>query len=223
MIRTGRAGLPEQVVRLLMLMETPSLSSIRETGAQRVGDQDWTKLISAIASGDQAAMGTLYDATSRVVFGLALRILNDRATAEEVMLDVYTQVWRQAGSYDLQRGSAMAWLMTIARSRAIDRLRSGWQDRQRREPLEIVGDARASSSSPEENTEISERRALVRQALGSISPEQRELIEMAYYGGLSHSEIALQTNLPLGTVKTRIRLGMLKLREMLGPALEGNV
>ncbi|MFN7944314.1 MAG: sigma-70 family RNA polymerase sigma factor [Blastocatellia bacterium] len=199
------------------------MSSIRETGAQRVGDQDWTKLISAIASGDQAAMGTLYDATSRVVFGLALRILNDRATAEEVMLDVYTQVWRQAGSYDLQRGSAMAWLMTIARSRAIDRLRSGWQDRQRREPLEVVGDARASSSSPEEATEISERRVLVRQALGSISPEQRELIEMAYYGGLSHSEIALQTNLPLGTVKTRIRLGMLKLREMLGPALEGNV
>ena len=206
-----------------MLMETPSLSSIRETGASRTGDQDWTKLISAIASGDQAAMGTLYDATSRVVFGLALRILNDRATAEEVMLDVYTQVWRQAGSYDLQRGSAMAWLMTIARSRAIDRLRSGWQDRQRREPLETVGDVRAGDSSPEEATEISERRVLVRQALGSISPEQRELIELAYYGGLSHSEIALQTSLPLGTVKTRIRLGMLKLREMLGPALEGNV
>ncbi len=204
-------------------METPSLSSIRETGASRTGDQDWTKLISAIASGDQAAMGTLYDATSRVVFGLALRILNDRATAEEVMLDVYTQVWRQAGSYDLQRGSAMAWLMTIARSRAIDRLRSGWQDRQRREPLETVGDVRAGDSSPEEATEISERRVLVRQALGSISPEQRELIELAYYGGLSHSEIALQTSLPLGTVKTRIRLGMLKLREMLGPALEGNV
>jgi len=204
-------------------METPSLSSIRETGASRTGDQDWTKLISAIASGDQAAMGTLYDATSRVVFGLALRILNDRATAEEVMLDVYTQVWRQAGSYDLQRGSAMAWLMTITRSRAIDRLRSGWQDRQRREPLETVGDVRAGDSSPEEATEISERRVLVRQALGSISPEQRELIELAYYGGLSHSEIALQTSLPLGTVKTRIRLGMLKLREMLGPALEGNV
>ncbi len=206
-----------------MLMETPSLSSIRETGASRTGDQDWTKLISAIASGDQAAMGTLYDATSRVVFGLALRILNDRATAEEVMLDVYTQVWRQAGSYDLQRGSAMAWLMTIARSRAIDRLRSGWQDRQRREPLETVGDVRAGDSSPEEATEISERRVLVRQALDAISPEQRELIELAYYGGLSHSEIALQTSLPLGTVKTRIRLGMLKLREMLGPALEGNV
>lgn len=204
-------------------METPSLSSIRETGASRTGDQDWTKLISAIASGDQAAMGTLYDATSRVVFGLALRILNDRATAEEVMLDVYTQVWRQAGSYDLQRGSAMAWLMTIARSRAIDRLRSGWQDRQRREPLETVGDVRAGDSSPEEATEISERRVLVRQALDAISPEQRELIELAYYGGLSHSEIALQTSLPLGTVKTRIRLGMLKLREMLGPALEGNV
>jgi RNA polymerase sigma-70 factor (ECF subfamily) len=174
-----------------------------------------------VAGGDQAALGTLYDSTSRVIFGLALRILNDRATAEEVMLDVYTQVWRQAASYDLQRGSPMAWLMTIARSRAIDRLRSGWQDQQRKEPLEAIGDARSDSSSPEENAEIAERRKLVRQALSQISAEQRELIELAFYGGLSHSEIALEKNLPLGTVKTRIRLGMLKLREMLGPALEG--
>ncbi|HWQ32385.1 MAG TPA: sigma-70 family RNA polymerase sigma factor [Blastocatellia bacterium] len=204
-------------------MEPSSLSSTRQTGVPHAGNQDWTSLIRAIASGDQAALGTLYDATSRVVFGLALRILNDRATAEEVMLDVYTQVWRQAASYDLQRGSPMAWLMTIARSRAIDRLRSGWQDQQRREPLEVIGDARSDSISPELSTEISERRLLVRKALSAISPEQRELIEMAYYGGLSHSEIALQTNLPLGTVKTRIRLGMLKLREMLGPALEGMV
>jgi RNA polymerase sigma-70 factor (ECF subfamily) len=204
-------------------MEPSSLSFTRQTGIPHAGDQDWTTLIRAIAGGDQAALGKLYDATSRMVFGLALRVLNDRATAEEVMLDVYTQVWRQAGSYDLQRGSPMAWLMTIARSRAIDRLRSGWQDQQRRESLDVIGDARAECASPEQSTEISERRALVRKALSAISSEQRELIEMAYYGGLSHSEIALQTNLPLGTVKTRIRLGMLKLREMLGPALEGTV
>jgi RNA polymerase sigma-70 factor (ECF subfamily) len=202
-------------------METSSLSSTRENHSPRAGEQDFTALIRSVAGGDQAALGTLYDSTSRVIFGLALRILNDRATAEEVMLDVYTQVWRQAASYDLQRGSPMAWLMTIARSRAIDRLRSGWQDQQRKEPLEAIGDARSDSSSPEENAEIAERRKLVRQALSQISAEQRELIELAFYGGLSHSEIALEKNLPLGTVKTRIRLGMLKLREMLGPALEG--
>ncbi len=205
-----------------MNMETSTLSSTREIAAPQAGDQDWTALIRAIASGDQAALSTLYDATSRLVFGLALRVLNDRATAEEVMLDVFTQVWRQAANYDLDRGSPMAWLMTIARSRAIDRLRSGWQDQQRKQPLDVVGDVRSSGISPEEATIISERRKLVRNALGAISTEQRELIELAYYGGLSHSEIALQTNLPLGTVKTRIRLGMLKLRELLGPALEGN-
>jgi len=204
-------------------METLPLSSTPEPGAIPAGDQDLTALVRSIAGGDQAALGTLYDATSRLVFGLALRILGDRATAEEVMLDVFTQVWRQAGNYDRHRGSPMAWLMTIARSRAIDRLRSGWQDQQRKEPLDAVGPARAPGASPEESTEMAERRRLVRKALGAISPEQRELIEMAYYGGLSHSEIALQTSLPLGTVKTRIRLGMLKLKERLGPVLEGNV
>ncbi len=203
-------------------METPTLSSTREIASTQAGGQDWTALIRAIANGDQAALSTLYDATSRLVFGLALRVLNDRETAEEVMLDVFTQVWRQAATYDLHRGSPMAWLMTLARSRAIDRLRSGWQEQQRKQPLEAAGEARSHDSSPEEATEISERRKLVRKALGTISTEQRELIELAFYGGLSHSEIALQTNLPLGTVKTRIRLGMLKLREMLGPALEGN-
>src|ERR1051326_38516 len=107
----------------------------QSTMDSRTRDQDWVALIKRVASGDQSAIATLYDTTSRLTFGLILRILGDRETAEEVLLDVYTQVWRQAAPYDHQRGTPLAWLMTIARTRALDRLRSGWQDRQRKEPL----------------------------------------------------------------------------------------
>jgi RNA polymerase sigma-70 factor (ECF subfamily) len=174
-----------------------------------------------VAEGDQSALAALYDATNRVVFGLVLRILSDRSTAEEVLLDVYTQVWRQAALYDRKRGAPLAWLMTIARSRAIDRFRSGRMDQQSRESLDDLGHLSSNSLNPEENTALSERQRLVRSALNTLSAEQREVIELAYYGGLSHSEIALRLGQPLGTVKTRTRLGMMKLREALTPMLEG--
>lgn len=184
-------------------------------------DQDWVALIKRVAEGDQSALAALYDATNRVVFGLVLRILSDRSTAEEVLLDVYTQVWRQAALYDRKRGAPLAWLMTIARSRAIDRFRSGRLDQQSRESLDDLGHLKSNSLSPEENTALSERQRLVRAALNALSVEQREVIELAYYSGLSHSEIALRLGQPLGTVKTRTRLGMIKLREALTPMLEG--
>ncbi|MDX2032391.1 MAG: sigma-70 family RNA polymerase sigma factor [Blastocatellia bacterium] len=192
-----------------------------ETADPRKRDQELIELVRKIAAGDQAAMAALYDSTSRLVYGLALRVLGDAATAEEVTLDVYTQVWRQAAAYDTGRGSPLAWLTTIARSRAIDRLRSGWQDQQRKQPLETVGDAPASAAAgPEEMTVAAERQRFVRQALAQLAPEQREVLELAYYSGLSHSEISAKLNQPLGTVKTRTRLGMIKLREALGPILE---
>jgi RNA polymerase sigma-70 factor (ECF subfamily) len=182
-------------------------------------DKDWAALIVRVASGDQIALSTLYDGTSRLVFGLVLRIVADPATAEEVALDVYTQIWRQAASYDGSRGTPLAWLLTIARSRAIDRLRSGKQEQQRKEPLESAGAQSSNESNPEETTAVAERRALVRSALNELSPDQREVIELAYYAGLSHSEIAEKLGQPLGTVKTRTRLGMTKLRGMLGPIM----
>ena len=157
------------------------------------------------------------------MFGLILRVVGDRATAEEVLLDVYTQAWRRAASYDEQRGAPLAWLMTIARTRGIDRLRSGRYERHNREPLESMADVTATTSSPEEDSVIAERRRLVHSALDALSTEQREVIELAYYSGLSHSEIALRLGQPLGTVKTRTRLGMMKLREMLRPVLEGQI
>jgi RNA polymerase sigma-70 factor (ECF subfamily) len=173
-----------------------------------------------VADGDQSALTDLYDSTSRLVFGLILRVVGDRATAEEVVLDVYTQVWRQASTYDSKRGAPLAWIMTIARTRAIDRLRSSRHDTQNKEPLDSIGETRSAGASPEENTVLSERRNLVRSALNLLSAEQREVIELAYYSGLSHSEIALKLNQPLGTVKTRTRLGMMKLRDTLRPMLE---
>src|SRR5689334_3460139 len=186
----------------------------------RVRDQELISLVQRIAKGDQAALAALYDGTNRLVYGLILRVLGDSSTAEEVLLDVYTQVWRQAASYDTGRGSPLAWLTTIARSRAIDRLRSGWQDQQRKEPLDLLTDRETGVANPEEMTVASERQRFVRSALALLSPEQREVIELAYYGGLSHSEIAVKLNQPLGTVKTRTRLGMMKLREALGPLLK---
>jgi RNA polymerase sigma-70 factor (ECF subfamily) len=170
--------------------------------------------IRGMADGDQSAMTALYDATNRLVYGLVLRILCDPAIAEEVMLDVYMQVWRQAAGYDMQRGSPLAWLTTVARSRAIDRLRSGKQRQQREEPLESA-DNHSSPANIEEAACASELRVRVQAALDLLSPEQREVIELAYYGGLSHSEIATRLAKPLGTVKTRTRLGMMKLRESL--------
>jgi RNA polymerase sigma-70 factor, ECF subfamily len=198
------------------------LGSPQDSLAPQSRDQDFTALIQKVADGDQSALTTLYDASSRLVFGLVLRILNDRSTAEEVLLDVFTQVWRQAANFDLNRGAPMAWIMTIARSRAIDRLRSGKHD-QLKEPIDNLSNLTGATISPEEATVHSERRRLVRSALDTLSPEQREVIELAYYSGLSHSEIALKLGQPLGTVKTRTRLGMIKLREALRPVMEGGL
>lgn len=192
-----------------------------DTMEPRSRDQELTLLMQRIAKSDQSALATLYDTTNRLAYGLILRVLGDASTAEEVLLDVYTQVWRQAANYDTGRGSPLAWITTIARTRAIDRLRSSWQDRQRKEPLDLLNDRETNAANPEQASVNSERQRFVRDALSALSPEQREVIELAYYGGLSHSEIATKLDQPLGTVKTRTRLGMMKLREALAPVLNG--
>jgi RNA polymerase sigma-70 factor (ECF subfamily) len=185
-------------------------------------EQEWTLLIRRVAEGDQAALGELYDDTSQLIYGLALRILSDATAAEEVSLEVYEQVWRQAANYDSQRGTLLGWLMMMTRSRAIDRLRSFGRQRQREESLDVVASVPSPAANPEEDTILSERRRLVLAALANLRPEQREAIELAYFRGMSQSEIASELQQPLGTIKTRIRLGMMKLRELLLP-LEGEV
>lgn len=175
-------------------------------------------LVAQVAGGDQQALSSLYDVSRSVVFGLLLRILSEHAAAEEVLLDVYMQVWRKATAYDQRRGSPLAWILTIARSRAIDRLRASRQEWQRRESFELLGERISAGVDVEEAAIVSEMQRTVQAALAGLPIEQREVIELAYYGGLSHSEIALKLSLPLGTVKTRTRLGMMKLRETLTPS-----
>jgi RNA polymerase sigma-70 factor (ECF subfamily) len=189
---------------------------------QSAKDLDLRRLITNVAAGNESALAELYDRSGRVAFGLVLRVVGDPAVAEEVTLDVYTQVWRQARAYDSSRGTPLAWLLTIARTRAIDRLRSGKQERQRSEPLDSADTVRASSGDPEERSLLSEQQRFVRDALAGLSPDQREVIELAYYQGLSQTEIAGALGQPLGTVKTRTRLGLMKLRETLGPLMKGS-
>lgn len=187
-----------------------------------IREQEWAALVERMALGDESALSSLYDRSSRLIFGLLLRILNDSGLAEEVLLDVYMQVWRQAGKYDRLRGKPLAWLVTIARSRAIDRLRSMRQEEMRKESLDAAGgQAVALTTAFEDPTVAPERQRLVRGALDSLPPEQRQVIEMAYYLGLSHSEIAARLGQPLGTIKTRTRLGMMKLREQLRDSYRG--
>jgi RNA polymerase sigma-70 factor, ECF subfamily len=176
-------------------------------------------LVERLAAGDQAALAALYDATSAFVYSLSLRIIGDPAVAEEVTLDVYMQAYSHAPGYDPRRGTPSAWLMTLARSRAIDRLRLEAPRARRQDPLEAAIPLAAPGDGPEESSSAAERGRLTRKALAALAPEQRQVIEIAYFSGLSHAEIAARLGEPLGTVKTRIRTGLVRLRDLLGPLL----
>lgn len=185
-------------------------------------EPEWESLVARLAGGDEQALACLYDSTNRIVYGLALRILGDPSSAEDVTMEVYLQVWRTAESYDRQRGTVSSWLVTLVRSRAIDCLRSRKARRaELEENVDEVANLRDSRPDPELASVEAGRSRIVQKAMANLSPDQREAIELAYFSGLSHAEVAAQTGLPLGTVKTRIRLGMLHLRKLLGPYAEG--
>jgi RNA polymerase sigma-70 factor (ECF subfamily) len=169
--------------------------------------------------GDQQAMSELYDQTSSVVYGLALRVVRNREDAEEVVLDTYSRVWRTIHSFDRGRGSFMTWLIMMTRSVAIDRLRSGAVRAARTEALDDQAASAAFSTNepgPESAAFFGQQRQRIQSALEQLPAEQREVIELAFFRGLSHSELAEKTGLPLGTVKTRVRLGLARLRDSLG-------
>lgn len=178
-------------------------------------DRELAGLIRAVALGDQDAMSRLYDLTNRIVFGLTLRMLGDHATAEEVTLDVYVQVWRQASNYTPDRGKPISWLLIMARSRAIDRIRAARHVKHESEPLETALSFPAIVEDPEDGSIFAEQRRTIRAALSLLSPDQREAIELAYFSGLSQTEIAAKLGLPLGTIKTRTRSALMKLRQSL--------
>lgn len=192
--------------------EDVSATAATRPGVWQERDQQLRALLDRMGRGESEAFALLYDATSTRVYSLVLRILGNPADAEEVSLDVYMQAWRDARRFDSTRGSVGAWLMTIARSRALDRLRSH-ESRQKRETGPVDYDRPSDAPTPEELSAMSEDRRTVAEAMASLVPEHRVVIELAYFRGMSHSEMAAHLDLPLGTVKTRVRLGMMRLRE----------
>lgn len=175
------------------------------------------KLLARVVKGDQQAFSQLYDQSSTLLYTMALRILGHREEAAELLQEVYLEVWRKVARYDVGRGTPVAWLITLTRSRAIDRLRSRGARAQAGESLDGSSADQLADKSPGpfEAQADQELRHLVGSALSSLPPAQQQAIELAYYEGLTHMEIAARLNQPLGTVKTRIKLGMSKLREML--------
>lgn len=177
-------------------------------------------LVARMAAGDEHALGVLYDRWATTVHTIAYYLLGQADDAEDAVEETFWQAWREAGRYDPSRGAVSSWLSTIARSRALDRQRA--RRRRAEEPLDVVvpssdgsggiAGSRATSANPQQQAEASERARAVASALEKLPPEQREVIELAYFGGLSQSEIAARTSLPLGTVKTRARLALEKLR-----------
>lgn len=185
--------------------------------ARRTVESEDESLVRRMAAGDDQALGALYDRWHPVVHGVVSRLLRQADDVEDVVEETFWQAWRQASRFDLSRGTVQTWLLTIARSRALDRVRS--LRRRREEPLE--GDdgqpviQPMAEGDPALDAEASERRRIVVAALSGLPAEQREALELGYFGGLSQSEIAARTGQPLGTVKTRMRLALQKLRSQL--------
>jgi len=172
--------------------------------------------LARIARGDQLAFAELYDRHARLVFSLALRILQERADAEDIVQEVFAQVWSQAGRYDASRGAVAAWMLMLTRSRAIDRLRA------RRARPETASESNTAESvvdsAARQDLELlsAEQVTRLQRALKELPDAQRTALELAYYEGLTHAEVAARLSEPLGTVKTRIRQAVIKLRESLG-------
>ena len=172
-------------------------------------------LLRDVASGDRTAFAEMYDRISSRVLGLIVRLLRDRAQSEEVMQEVFLEIWQQASKFDANRGSGMAWVLTMAHRRAIDRIRASQKSHER--DLKIgIRDMERDFDQVSESVEIRVENERVKRAMSRLTPLQREAVVLAYYGGYSHSEMAEILGIPLGTVKTRLRDGMIRLRDELG-------
>ncbi|MGH6689788.1 MAG: sigma-70 family RNA polymerase sigma factor [Gammaproteobacteria bacterium] len=191
-----------------------------DTTKTLVSEKDWVGLVQSMAAGDQRALHALYERTHRIVFTFIVRITNNRDTAEELTLDVFHDVWRRASTYDAAGGSVVGWIMNQARSRAIDRLR--FDGRKKRvnphadDPLPAT-----AASDPHEAFDVREQGRLLRNALTVLTPEERQAIETAFFSELTYDEAAARLNQPLGTLKTRVRSGLGKLRQALAKTVNG--
>ena len=190
-----------------------------ESASRQAASSIEPTLLTRVAKGDPQAFGQLYDRSSTLLFTLAYRILNDREETAELLQEVYLEVWRKIAKYDVGRGSPIAWLVTLTRSRAIDRVRSR-ASRGQHAPADslehpFVSHTPDVSPNPYEAQEDTELRQTMATAILDLPLPQQQAIEMAFYQGLTHTEIAAKLNQPLGTVKTRIKLAMTKLRASL--------
>jgi RNA polymerase sigma-70 factor (ECF subfamily) len=187
------------------------------------GKRTDSELLQRLAAGDESAVGPLYDRYGPVLYAIVFRIVGQRADAEEVVMEAFAQAWRDARRFEAQRGSVAAWLTMMARSRALDLVRA----RERRQRITVAASREEEPDvapamggwrgGPADRVEQAEQRNRVETALSQLSPVQRQAIELAFYEGLTQSEIAEQLKEPLGTIKTRVRLGMQKLRDALRP------
>jgi RNA polymerase sigma-70 factor (ECF subfamily) len=180
----------------------------------RESEQNWVALVQSIAAGDQPALHALYERTHRLVFTLIMRITSNRETAEELTLDVFYDIWRRASRYDAANGTVLGWIMNQARSRAIDRLRFE-QRKKRVDPHASDPVLGIETSDSEAILEFKQQSQALRNALKVLTPDERQAIEAAFFSELTYAEVATRLDQPLGTVKTRIRSGLHKLRQAL--------
>ncbi|WFE53232.1 ECF RNA polymerase sigma factor SigK [Micromonospora sp. WMMD1155] len=202
------SGEPEQARRLRSVPQ--------DTASQPTADE----LLSRVARGDEAAFATLYDGMAGRVLGLARRVVRDPAQAEEVTQEVMVEVWRTAGRFDAGRGSASAWILTMAHRRAVDRVRSE-QARTNRTQQVAATETHVPYDEVVEDVTARLEREQVRRCLGRLTPVQRESVTLAYYGGHTYREVAEKLQTPLPTVKTRMRDGLIRMRDCLGIEMEG--
>jgi RNA polymerase sigma-70 factor (ECF subfamily) len=178
-----------------------------------------------IKARDSAALSELYDHYNRLLFGLILSIVKKREEAEDILQEVFTSIWEKADQFDTERGTVYTWIVTLTRNMSIDRLRSKVYKEQQKQSTSLDNEdvyhpLFSEENDPLENTILKDRAKRVYDALGQISDKQRKMLQVAYFNGLTQSEISEEFDIPLGTVKTRMRDGMLKLREILGKELE---
>lgn len=190
-----------------------------DTSKTPVSETEWVALVESIAAGDQLALHALYERTYRVVFTLIVRINNNRETAEELTLDVFHDVWRRASGYNPANGTVLGWIMNQARSRAIDRLRFE-QRKKRVDPYAGAAMAPEEARDSQDILEFRQETQALQAALAGLTTDERQTIETTFFAEMTYAEAAAKLNQPLGTVKTRIRSGLQKLRQALSERLE---
>jgi RNA polymerase sigma-70 factor (ECF subfamily) len=197
---------------MLVLVGTDSSN---ESDVENVAPTTLNELLSLAADGDRQAFSQLYDQCSSRVFGLVRRLLKDAAQSEEVTQEIFLEVWQSAKRYDPNKGSAIAWILTMSHRRAVDRVRASQSSRDRDQKIGLR-DLETEYDSVSESVEIRIENERVKDALERLTELQRQAVTLAYYGGYSHSEVAEMLKVPIGTVKTRLRDGMIRLRDELG-------